>query len=79
MTNRLISASYWGRDLSNDMVNVLIAVLIILILSFILAIRSVGKEFTMPAEVKSIRIKKREKLKGVILFLQEKIIHHQEK
>lgn len=48
----------------------------ILILSFILAISSVKKELSVPEEIKKIRITKRKKLMGVILFLKDKIVHY---
>ena len=47
------------------------------IISFILAVRSVRHELTVPESVQKIKIRKRRKgLSGVILFLKEKIVHY---
>ena len=54
---------------------VVIQLLAILFVSFVLALKSVDKELSVPDEVKSLKIKKRKRLSGVILFLKKKIIH----
>lgn len=54
---------------------IVISIIIIFAVSFILALRSVRKELSIPEEVKHIRIKKKLFARGVILFLKEKVIH----
>lgn len=54
----------------------LVASAIIFLLSLILALRSAERELSIPESVKKIRIRKRPKFSGVILFLKEKVIHH---
>lgn len=58
------------------MIFTLISVIIILLISLLLAIGSARGELSVPEEVKKIKIRKRKKLSGVILFLKEKIIHY---
>jgi len=53
-----------------------VAIAIILIISLLLALRSANTELAVPEEVKGLKIKRRKKLTGVILFLKEKIIHY---
>lgn len=53
-----------------------LSIIIILIISLILAVNAAKSELSVPEEVKKIKIKKRKKLFGVILFLKEKIIHY---
>ena len=58
------------------MIFTIINVIIIFFVSLILAIYAAKSELSVPEEVKKIKIKKRKKLFGVILFLKEKIIHY---
>lgn len=49
---------------------------IILLISFIWALQSVNNELSVPEEVRSLKIKRKKKISGVILFLKKKIIHY---
>lgn len=54
------------------------SIAVILILSFILAIRSVKKELSVPDEVKNMQVRQRlaQPLSGSIVFFREKIVHY---
>jgi len=52
------------------------SIIILFLISFFLAVRAVADETDVPQEVKNIKISKRTKLSGVILFLKEKIVHY---
>ena len=58
------------------MIITIISIITIFFISLFLAINSAKSELSVPEEVKKIKIKKRRKLFGVILFLKEKIIHY---
>lgn len=58
-----------------QIVNVIVGI-VILVISFILALRSLGEEMSVPDEVKNLRIRKDRGVSGVILFLKEKILHY---
>lgn len=49
--------------------------ILLFIISFLLALRSVDKELSVPKELKNLKIK-RDKISGVILFLKKKIVHY---
>lgn len=57
----------------------IIIAFIILIISFILALKAVREELSVPHEVKKIKIKKSKEWYGAILFLKKKIIHYSSK
>lgn len=57
----------------------LLSIIVIFVISLIMAIRSAEKELSVPHEVKNIRIRKKQGLSGVILFLKEKVIHYSSK
>lgn len=55
----------------------LLSVVTIFFTSLFLAVYGLKKEWSVPEEVKKIKInKKRRGLSGVILFLKEKIVHY---
>ena len=56
--------------------NILIISGTILIVSLLLAIKDASAELSIPESVKKIKIKKKKKLSGVIIFLRKKIIHY---
>ena len=58
------------------MIFTVISIITIFLISLFLAVNAVKSELSVPEEVKKIKIKKRKKLFGVILFLKEKIIHY---
>ncbi len=58
---------------------ILFSIIVIFIISLILAIRAADKELSVPHEVRNIKIKKKQGVSGVILFLKEKIIHYSSK
>lgn len=51
-------------------------IIILFIISFVLALRALMMEFSVPAEVNKIKISPKKKISGVILFLKKKIIHY---
>lgn len=53
-----------------------ISLFTIFIVSLALAIKSSRKELSVPHEIAHLKIKRKKKLSGVILFLKEKIIHY---
>ncbi len=53
-----------------------IGLIVIFFISLILAILSVKKEMSVPDEVKSIKIRNRNVLGGVILFFKRKVVHY---
>lgn len=53
-----------------------IGLVIIFWISLILAIFSSRKEMTAPDEVKNIKIRRRNRLGGVILFFKRKTVHY---
>lgn len=55
---------------------ILISALVLFIVSFLMAIRSADHELSVPKEVAKLKIEKKKKMNGVILFLKEKIIHY---
>lgn len=55
---------------------VAVSLIVVLLISFILAIRSVNQELSVPKEVRAIKITRKKKISGVILFLKKKIIHY---
>lgn len=55
---------------------IVIAGIFLLIISLFLAIVAVQAEFSVPDEVKKLKIKRKKKISGVILFLKKKIIHY---
>lgn len=55
---------------------ILISIIVIFIISFLMAIRSADHELSVPKEVSGLKIEKKKKMNGVILFLKEKIIHY---
>lgn len=48
----------------------------ILVISFIWAVIEASRELSVPESVRKVRIRKKKKLSGVILFLKEKVIHY---
>ncbi|OGG15571.1 hypothetical protein A3D77_02645 [Candidatus Gottesmanbacteria bacterium RIFCSPHIGHO2_02_FULL_39_11] len=50
--------------------------IILFLISFILAVHSSSKELTTPKELVNLKIKKKEGVGGVILFLKSKIVHY---
>lgn len=53
-----------------------LSVIGLLIASFILAYRSMKAELSAPKEVSGLKIKRKEKISGVILFLKKKVVHY---
>lgn len=52
------------------------SIIVLLIISLILAIKSMSRELSVPEYVKKLKITKKKRIYGVILFLKEKIIHY---
>lgn len=55
---------------------ILVSAIILFLLSFFLALKSVGSEFSAPEEVRKLKVARKKKVSGVILFLKKKIIHY---
>jgi hypothetical protein len=55
---------------------IILPLFIIFLISFLWAFISLNRELSVPDEVKDIKITKRKKIFGVILFLKKKIIHY---
>lgn len=53
--------------------------IILFIISVFLAVRSVDRELAVPLEIKKLKIPRKKKISGVILFLKEKIVHYSSK
>lgn len=53
-----------------------VSVIILFLISFILAVRSARTELIPPREVNNLKITKKNKISGVILFLKKKIVHY---
>lgn len=54
----------------------ILSIIFIFIISVILAIIESKKELAIPEEVENLKIKRRNSLSGVILFLKDKIVHY---
>lgn len=52
------------------------SVIVLFVLSLLLAYRAMKAELSVPLEVKDLKIKRKEHIQGVILFLRKKIIHY---
>lgn len=56
--------------------NIFVIAFVILIVSFLLALKDANRELSVPEHISKIKIRKKKKLSGVILFLRGKIIHY---
>lgn len=55
----------------------ILSIIVLFAVSFLLAYRAMKAEMSVPLEVKDMKIKRKEHIQGVILFLKKKIIHYE--